>query len=281
MKLMFDVEAAVKQTSINFVKMKFFFSLLFSILFSNFANLSHAHSFQQESSKTSTFNRPWLSNPSQPISQRVSSLMSQMTLDEKIAQLSADCSNTLNYTQESWQSTSFGTIGIECSSHVDLENSTMADRIQIARQYQLDALKYSRLGIPVTFHIETSHCGAAGGTIFPMGITQGASWNITLVGEIASTIALEARSWGGSRGLSPEINIVTDPRFGRSEENFGSDPLLVTKMTEQAVLGLQGIGQPDEYLINPLTNKIHNQLRPQTSTSKHLNHLSLPPAKKS
>jgi beta-glucosidase len=252
--------------------MKFLSSLLFSLLFSNFVNLSRAQiknnalfkdtskktSFQQESSKasTSTLNRPWLTDPSQPISQRVSSLMSQMTLDEKIAQLSADCSNTLNYTQESWQSTSFGTIGIECSSHVDLENSTMADRIQIARQYQLDAIKYSRLGIPVTFHIETSHCGAAGGTIFPMGITQGASWNITLVGEIASTIALEARSWGGSRGLSPEINVVTDPRFGRSEENFGSDPLLVTKMTEQAVLGLQGIGQPDEYLINPLTTLI-------------------------
>ncbi len=149
--------------------MKFLSSLLFSLLCSNFVNLSRAQiknnalfkdsskktSFQQESSKasTSTLNRPWLTDPSQPISQRVSSLMSQMTLDEKIAQLSADCSNTLNYTQESWQSTSFGTIGIECSSHVDLENSTMADRIQIARQYQLDALKYSSLGIPVKFKI--------------------------------------------------------------------------------------------------------------------------------
>jgi len=194
--------------------------------------------------------RPWL-NPSQPISERVASLMSQMTLEEKIAQLSADCSSSLNYTQESWKSTSFGTIGIECSSHVNLENSTMAQRIEIARQYQLDALNYSRLGIPITFHIETSHCGAAGGTIFPMGITQGASWNVDLVGEIANVIAKEARSWGGSRGLSPEINVVTDPRFGRSEENFGSDPLLVTKMSVKAVLGLQGVGMPDEYLSDP------------------------------
>ena len=217
--------------------------------------LSSVISTQSEINNKEYLDRPWLA-PDQPISQRVSSLMSQMTLDEKIAQLSADCSNSLNYTQESWMSTGFGTIGIECSSHVDLENSTMAQRIQIARQYQLDAIKYSRLGIPITFHIETSHCGSAGGTIFPMGITQGASWNVDLVGEIASTIALEARSWGGSRGLSPEINVVTDPRFGRSEENFGSDPLLVTKMTERAVLGLQGTGMPDEYLANTSSNLI-------------------------
>ena len=107
----------------------------------------------------------------------------------------------------------------------------MQQRIEILRQYQLDALRVSRLGIPIDFYIKTLHCGAAGGTIFPMGITQGASWDIDLVGSIARTIALEARSWSGSHGLSPEINVVTDPRFGRSEEIFGSDPLLVTKMT--------------------------------------------------
>ena len=36
-------------------------------------------------------------------------------------------------------------------------------------------------------------------------------------GAVAATIALEARSWGGNKGLSPEINVVTDPRLGRSE----------------------------------------------------------------
>ena len=193
--------------------------------------------------------RPWLA-PGQPVAARVAALLAAMTLDEKAAQLSADCSGNLsNYAAEPWAQTSFGTLGIECSGYANDDSTDMAGRIAIARQYQLDAIRVSRLGIPVTFHIETSHCGAAGGTIFPMGITQGASWNVDLVGEVAASIGLEARAWGGTRGLSPEINVVTDPRFGRSEENFGSDPLLVTKMAERATVGLQGgSSAADDYL---------------------------------
>lgn len=194
--------------------------------------------------------RPWLA-PGQPIAARVAALLAAMTLEEKAAQLQADCSSSLDdYTAEPFAATGFGIIGIECSSFANASATTMAGRIALARQYQLDALRVSRLGIPVTFHVETSHCGAAGGTIFPMGITQGASWDVDLVGEIAAVIGLEARAWGGTRGLSPEINIVTDPRFGRSEENFGSDPLLVTKMAERAVVALQGGdgAGPDDYL---------------------------------
>ena len=78
--------------------------------------------------------------------------------------------------------------------------------------------------------VYTSPAGAAGGTIFPMGVTQGASWNTTMVHHIGKAIAVEARAWGGDRGLSPEINVVTDPRFGRTEENFGEDPALVEAM---------------------------------------------------
>jgi beta-xylosidase len=193
--------------------------------------------------------RPWLA-PGQPIAARVSALLAAMTLEEKAAQLAADCSGTLNYPTEPFAATGFGIIGIECSSFPNASTTDMAGRIALARQYQLDALRVSRLGIPITFHIETSHCGAAGGTIFPMGITQGASWNTELVAEVAAVIGLEARAWGGTRGLSPEINIVTDPRFGRSEENFGSDPLLVTKMAVRATVALQGGdgAAPDEYL---------------------------------
>lgn len=192
--------------------------------------------------------RPWLA-PGQPIAQRVASLIATMTLEEKAAQLAADCSSSLNYTLESWASTSFGTLGIECSAYANEGAVDMAGRIAIARQYQLDALRISRLGIPITFHTETSHSGAAGGTIFPMGITLGASFDADLVGDVFGVIGVEARAWGATRGLSPEINVATDPRFGRSEENFGSDPLLVSKLAERATIGLQGgIAAADDYL---------------------------------
>ena len=88
--------------------------------------------------------------------------------------------------------------------------------------------------------------------VFPMGVTQGSSWNTSAVGAVARAIALEARSWGGSRGLSPEISVVTDQRFGRTEENYAGDPLLATKMAEAAVVGLQGGEQPPTaYLPTP------------------------------
>eukprot|EP01045_Picozoa_sp_COSAG04_P015574 COSAG04_NODE_1240_length_7596_cov_17.241697_4_plen_284_part_00 len=50
-------------------------------------------------------------------------------------------------------------------------------------------------GIPISFVEETSHAGGAGGTIFPMGVTQGASWNTSLAHAVGEAIALEARSW--------------------------------------------------------------------------------------
>ena len=107
--------------------------------------------------------------------------MEAMTLEEKAAQLSADCSSSLNYTSEPWAQTSFGTIGIERSDCPNRDTLDMAGRISRLRQYQTDALALSRLGIPIAFHVKAPHCGAAGVTIFPMGITQGASWNVDLV----------------------------------------------------------------------------------------------------
>ena len=113
-------------------------------------------------------------------------------------------------------------------------------RINHLRNFQVWFTANNRLKIPISFVIETSHCGAAGGTIFPMGVTQGSSWNIELTHAIAGAIAKEARAWGGDRGLSPEINVCTDPRFGRTEENFGEDPRHVEAFAAAAVTGLQG-----------------------------------------
>ena len=192
--------------------------------------------------------RTWLA-PGAPIDSRVRALMAQMSADEKAMQLLYECAERLDagWNASSWAATSIGTVGIECSGYTPGMN--VSQRIASARAYQQGALAYSRLGIPVTFSIETSHCGAAGGTIFPMGATQGASWDPALVHDIAAAIAAEARAWGGSRGLSPEINVVTDPRFGRSEENFGEEGLLCARMAEAATIGLQGgAAMPTDYL---------------------------------
>ena len=224
--------------------------------------------------------KPWLA-PGQPIAARVAALLAQMTPQEKHSQLQYWCPQSMNWSSTNYAGTGVGSVGIECSGELgDAMQCDIACRIATLRQFQLDAINQTRLGIPVTFVIETSHSGAAGGVssptrclyrvhstglfltdsfmfvimqaVFPMGVTQGSSWNTSAVGAVARAIALEARSWGGSRGLSPEISVVTDQRFGRTEENYAGDPLLATKMAEAAVVGLQGGEQPPtEYLPTP------------------------------
>ena len=103
----------------------------------------------------------------------------------------------------------------------------------------------------------TAACGEAGlahdmGCIFPMPAGQGASWNRTLVQSIAAAIATETRASGADRGFSPELQVCTDPRFGRTQENFGGDPFLVSELGVAATLGLHGgdTSGPTGYLPN-------------------------------
>ncbi len=173
--------------------------------------------------------------------------MAEMTSDEKVAQLNHFSPSVLNWSAVTapWNSTGWGAMTIESTPNPGAAGCNVSCRIANLRQFQQAAVARTRLAIPLTFVIETSHCGAAGGTIFPMGVAQGATWNASLVQAVAAAIADEGWSWGGSRGLSPEINVVTDQRFGRTEENFGEDPQHVAVLTTAAVTGLQGgVGSP-------------------------------------
>ena len=78
------------------------------------------------------------------------------------------------------------------------------------------------------------------GAVFPMPNVQGASWNRTLVGAVAAAVAAESRAVGADRGFSPELQVATDPRFGRGQENFGADPHLVSELGVAATHGGQG-----------------------------------------
>ena len=111
-------------------------------------------------------------------------------------------------------------------------------------------MNMSRLHLPVSFHSETLHGACGSCTIFPMPVGQGSSWNVALVSAIARVVAIEAWSTGIDRGFSPEINVPTDARFGRTEENFSEDPALVGALGAAAVLGLHGgnTGSPSDPL---------------------------------
>lgn len=79
----------------------------------------------------------------------------------------------------------------------DIATKTVAARNQVQR-YMVEG---TRLGIPVSFIMETLHSGANDGTIFPMPINFGSSWNLTAMEAAARVIADEARAIGaGDRG---------------------------------------------------------------------------------
>ena len=155
-----------------------------------------------------------------PVDARVSLLLKQMTNAEKQAQ-------TVHLTGCSFPDVlkTYGATGLgACPGQGHATSASIA--AQNANQAAI--LNSSRLKIPVTFHYETLHSAGSGSTIFPMPCLQGATWDQELVGEVGAVIGAEASANGGDRGFSPEINVCTDPRFGRTEENFGEVPATLT-----------------------------------------------------
>jgi beta-glucosidase len=114
----------------------------------------------------------------------------------------------------------------------------------------------ARLGIPdYNWWSEGLHGVANSGvaTVFPQAIGLGATWNDSLICQVADVISTEFRAkfndyqkkndHGLFKGLtvwSPNINIFRDPRWGRGQETYGEDPYLTARIGVAFVKGLQG-----------------------------------------
>ena len=82
-------------------------------------------------------------------------------------------------------------------------------------------------------------------TVFPQAIGLASTWDPDLVHRVATAISTEARALynAGTFGLTlwtPVINIARDPRWGRTQEGYGEDPYLVSRMAIATVTGIQG-----------------------------------------
>jgi beta-glucosidase len=98
----------------------------------------------------------------------------------------------------------------------------------------------------VLVHEESLHgYMATQATSFPQAIAMAGTFDTDLVRRVHTLIAGEMRARGVFYTLSPVIDIVRDPRWGRIEETFGEDPYLVSEMGVATVEGLQGPGKLD------------------------------------
>jgi beta-glucosidase len=118
-----------------------------------------------------------------------------------------------------------------------------------------------RLGVPALYETDASlgvtWIGGArgnGGTQLPSGVAQGATWNIDLIERGGRMIGSEARAKGYNVMLAGGINLMRDPRGGRTFEYFGEDPLLSGLLGGAAVRGIQSngvISTLKHFAINP------------------------------
>ncbi|MBS1604479.1 MAG: glycoside hydrolase family 3 protein [Bacteroidetes bacterium] len=100
------------------------------------------------------------------------------------------------------------------------------------------------LGIPAMNKVEAIHgfSYGSGATIFPQSIALGATWDKTLVEKVAATIGDETVSANTVEAWSPVLDVAQDARWGRCEETYGEDPILVAGIGGAWIKGYQSKG---------------------------------------
>jgi len=81
---------------------------------------------------------------------------------------------------------------------------------------------------------------ANGSTSFPQVLGLASTFDPALVRRVFTAAGDEARSAGVAQVFTPVLDIARDPRWGRTEETYGEDPYLVSRMAVAAITGLQG-----------------------------------------
>lgn len=186
---------------------------------------------------------------------RIAELIRKMTVEEKVMQLCSLMDRELlqdgKLSRARMKKHLSKGIGFVASLTRDFEPGDGADVLNEAQRFLVEN---TRLGIPAVMHEECLHGNMSrGATVFPQSIGMAASWDPEFYTRVARAIAEEARARGFTLALSPTINIARDPRCGRTEETYGEDPLLTTRMALAFVKTMQanGVGcTPKHFVAN-------------------------------
>jgi beta-glucosidase len=164
------------------------------------------------------------------IEQRITQLLGQMTLEEKIAQTVhfADSSTGPGSPHADYrEQTAQGHVG-------SFENITGAAETNALQKI---AVENTRLHIPLLFALDVIHGYR---TIFPVPLAMASTWDPSLVEKASRVAAIEATREGIRWTFSPMVDIARDARWGRIVEGAGEDPYLGSAMAAAYVRGYQG-----------------------------------------
>ncbi|WP_394620303.1 glycoside hydrolase family 3 N-terminal domain-containing protein [Lentzea sp. JNUCC 0626] len=169
-----------------------------------------------------------------PTAERVADLLGRMTLAEKVGQMmQLDSREDLD--------------DHVLRKHVGSILHTSPERVLRAQ----DLTTQTRLRVPLLIAEDCIHGHSfyEGSTIFPTQLGMAASWDPALVEQVARVTAVEAAATGVHWTFSPVLCISRDLRWGRVDETFGEDPVLIGELAAAMVRGYQGTGLADETAI--------------------------------
>ena len=186
-----------------------------------------------------------------PTAERIEDLLANMTLDEKIAQMTLVEKGSI--VPEDLQYLGIGGL-LSGGGGYPQGNNTPAGWAEMVNGYQDYALN-SRLGIPLIYGVDAvhGHSNVEGTVIFPHNVGMGATRNPTLVEEACHITALEMIATGIYWNYAPVVAVPQDIRWGRSYEAYGEDTDLVSELSSACIRGLQGedLADPTTVLATP------------------------------
>jgi beta-glucosidase len=167
---------------------------------------------------------PYKSFPQETnIEEKITNLISKMTLQEKVGQLSQFAAAV----NPSFEMIKNGDVG----SILSLKD------VNTINLFQKAAFEQSRLGIPLIFGYDVIHGYK---TTFPVPLASASSWDTSLIKESARIAAMEASLDGIKWTFAPMVDVCRDPRWGRIVEGAGEDPFLGSTVAGALVRGFQG-----------------------------------------
>jgi beta-glucosidase len=237
----------------NFLRFSAVLFLVSLLALTTTLSTHHAQAQSNPQQQQPPANAPYR-DPKLPVEQRIADLLSRMTLEEKVAQLEGAWENKQFFSDPNMLFVDDKGAFLPDHAAVLLKNglgeisrpSEHLDpraMVEFTNSVQKWLKDNTRLGIPVLFHDECLHGHVAPkGTSYPQAIALASTWDPSLLHEVFTATAAEARARGIQQCLAPVLDLDRDPRWGRTEETYGEDPYLVTRLGVAAITGYQGAG---------------------------------------
>ena len=200
-------------------------------------------------------------NPQLPVEERVADLLSRMSLREKIGQLTQRLYGFTSFVRQgdevvftdefkdeveyySGLGTLYGLHRADPWSDKTFETGLDGKlSAKATNQVQKYVIEHSRWGIPALLSTECPHGHQAlDGYLLPVNLAAGSTFDPELLAEAAKVAGQQLKEMGIDLALVSCLDLLRDPRWGRSEECFSEDPYLTCRMGEAVIKAIQGVG---------------------------------------